>query len=71
MVDYIGPVGCGFFMLILDVFSRFFHLFQPIAIASLRYIFVVKNHWIKSHGIRTTVNAIIVFFNLLPLVSML
>ena len=43
MVDKIGVLGCGFIMLILDIFARLYSYHLPISISALRYIFIVKN----------------------------
>jgi hypothetical protein len=43
MVEKIGFYGCGFVMLILDIFNRFYSYHLPISISALRYIFIVQN----------------------------
>jgi hypothetical protein len=47
MVEYIGVFGCGFIMIFLDYFIRLHSLFLPLAIAVMRYIFVVRNQLLK------------------------
>lgn len=39
--DYIGKFGCGFLMLFLDIFIRFFALAIPFCIALLRFTLVI------------------------------
>ena len=50
MSDLIGVPGCLFLMHVLDVFIRIFALFFPLAIAVLRYLFIVRNMWVRKIG---------------------
>ena len=59
MVDYIGVVGCIFFSHLLQIFTALYGLIFPLAIAIMRYLFVVHSSWTKNFGIHKLVNIII------------
>ena len=67
MSDYIGHVGCFLCVQVLDVFARFYNFMFPVAIALLRYLFVVKSLWVKAVGMKNVVNRIIAFSLFAPL----
>lgn len=48
--DYIGVVGCVISVHFIDVFTRFYSFTFPIAVALLRYLFVVKHTMVKARG---------------------
>ena len=66
MVNYIGIFGCGVFMLFLDYFIRLHSLFLPLAIAIMRYIFVVQSQWLKAKGVNRVVDVLLVLCILIP-----
>ena len=66
MKDYIGVVGCGVFLLFLDIFIRFHSLFLPLFIATLRYLFIVQNGWMKARGISIVVSRVVALQILVP-----
>jgi hypothetical protein len=68
MSDYIGINGCFVIVQILDVFIRFYNFCFPVAIATLRYLFVVQNLWVRSKGMTTIVNIVIGFSIIFPIV---
>jgi len=49
--DYIGVVGCALSVHFIDVFTRFYGFTFPIAVALLRYLFVVKHTLVKARGL--------------------
>jgi len=49
--DYIGVTGCLLTVHLLDAFMRFYHFTFPVAVALLRYLFVVEHMKIKATGI--------------------
>jgi len=59
MSDFIGNIGCLTLVHFLDVFIRFYNFCFPVAIASVRYIFVVHNVWVRTQGMERVVNVII------------
>ena len=48
--DYIGVTGCLLTVHLLDVFTRFYNFTFPIAVAILRYLFVVEHMKVKASG---------------------
>ena len=48
--DYIGVVGCILTVHLLDAFARFYSFTFPVAVALLRYLFVVEHLKVKAHG---------------------
>lgn len=52
--DYIGVVGCILTVHLIDVFTRFYSFTFPIAVALLRYLFVVKHIMVKARGLLIT-----------------
>ena len=66
MVDIVGVTGCGVIMLFLDYFVRLHSLFQPFAIAVLRFIFVARTKWLRTFGVSKVINTIIVLSILFP-----
>ena len=68
MSDYIGHVGCFLCVQVLDVFARFYNFMFPVAIALLRYLFVVKSLWVKAVGMKNVVNRIIAFSLFAPFI---
>lgn len=48
--DYIGVAGCLFTVHLLDAFTRFYNFTFPVAVALLRYLFVVEHMKVKAIG---------------------
>ena len=48
--DYIGVTGCLLTVHLLDAFTRFYNFTFPVAVALLRYLFVVEHMKIKARG---------------------
>ena len=48
--DYIGVTGCLLTVHLLDAFTRFYNFTFPMAVALLRYLFVVEHMKIKARG---------------------
>ena len=48
--DYIGVVGCLLTVHLLDAFTRFYNFTFPVAVALLRYLFVVEHMKVKALG---------------------
>jgi len=71
MTDYIGLVGCLLVIHLLDVFARFYNFVFPVAIALLRYLFVVKSFWVKAVGMKKVVNRVLAFSFIIPLLMTL
>jgi len=71
MSDYIGNIGCLTIVHFLDVFIRFYDFCFPVAIASIRYIFVVQNLWVRTQGMKRIVNAVIFFSISVPILMAL
>ena len=71
MSDYISIIGCLVSAHFLDTFIRFYNFCFPVAIAFLRYLFVVKNLWVRAQGMTTVANAVIACSILIPFVMTL
>ena len=71
MSDYIGIVGCLVSALFLDTFIRFYNFCFPVAMALLRYLFIVKNAWVRAEGMTTVTNAIISCSIMIPVLMTL
>lgn len=57
--DYIGKFGCGFLMLFLDIFIRFFALAIPFSTSLLRFTFVMLSSRFMSRTIHKWATGII------------
>ena len=66
MNSYIGTFGCLISVHFLDVFIRFHNFCFPASIALLRYLFVVKNDWVKLFGMEKVTNCIILITFVIP-----
>jgi hypothetical protein len=71
MSDFIGTFGCLMIIHFLDVFMRFYNFCFPVAIATVRYLFVVQNLWVRAKGMTKIVNAVITLSIIIPILMML
>ena len=55
MSNLIGISGCVVLIHFTDVFIRVYSLFFPLAIVTVRYVFVLHNLWVKRQGINRLV----------------
>jgi len=55
----------------LDIFMRFYNFCFPVAIATVRYLFVVQNLWVRAKGMTKIVNAVIILSIIIPILMML
>ena len=55
--DYIGIVGCVISVHFIDAFTRFYSFTFPIAVALLRYLFVVEHTMVKVRGMLLNMRA--------------
>jgi len=67
MSEYIGSIGCLVSAHFMDTFIRFYNFCFPVAMAFLRYLFVVKNMWVLNKGMDTVANAVMFFSVMIPL----
>ena len=66
MSNYIGVIGCQISAHFMDAFIRFYNFCFPVAVASLRYLFVVQNSWVRSHGMSKVAYAVILCSIIVP-----
>jgi hypothetical protein len=67
MADYIGETGCFMIALYLAAFISMYTNYLPLEIALVRYLFVVRQNWIKRLGVNRVVNTILILSIILPL----
>ena len=71
MSDIIGNLGCLVGVHFLDTFIRFYNFCFPVALASLRYLFVVQNLWVRARGMTSVTNGVISCSILVPVLMTL
>ena len=67
MADYLGETGCFLIALYLAAFISMYTNYLPLEIALVRYLFVVRQNWIKRLGVNRVVNTILILSIILPL----
>jgi len=71
MSDYVGMAGCLVGVLFFDAFIRFYNFCFPVAMAILRYLFVVQNLWVRAQGLAIVANGVICCSIFIPVVMTL
>jgi hypothetical protein len=69
MSDYVGKIGCGYFVLFLDQFIRVYSHILPVTIVVVRYLFVLHSDKMKEIGTEKVVNMLIIFSFVGPALS--